>query len=105
METGGQTPAQTLIRRAKRSLDNLVDLDLIVADDDRVTVESLFVHKRRAGLGSKTMHMLCDLADELGVHLELQAMPTDNNISHEELQAFYHQFGFVLDAVSGWMVR
>lgn len=59
-----------------------------------VSLDEIRVTKKRAGVGTRAMIMLTDLADEFGVPMFLYANPLEGNISVYDLAAFYRGFGF-----------
>lgn len=59
-----------------------------------VSLDEIRVTKKRAGVGTRAMRMLTDLADEFGVAMFLYANPLEGNISTYDLAAFYRGFGF-----------
>lgn len=59
-----------------------------------VSLDEIRVTKKRAGVGTRAMSMLTDLADEFGLPMFLYANPLEGNISTYDLAAFYRGFGF-----------
>jgi hypothetical protein len=59
-----------------------------------VSLDEIRVTKKRAGVGTRAMNMLTDLADEFGLPMFLYANPLEGNISTYDLAAFYRGFGF-----------
>jgi hypothetical protein len=59
-----------------------------------ISLDEIRVTKKRAGVGTRAMNMLTDLADEFGLPMFLYANPLEGNISTYDLAAFYRGFGF-----------
>lgn len=72
-----------------------VDLRLQVIGPDRATFD-IATHPalRGQGLGTLAMQELCQLADELGVALEIHAEPDPEQQSVASLVRWYSGFGF-----------
>ena len=62
--------------------------------ESSVSLDEIRVTKKRAGVGTRAMIMLTDLADEFGVAMFLYANPLEGNISVYDLAAFYRGLGF-----------
>jgi hypothetical protein len=50
-------------------------------------------------------HHIYETVASPAVSIEVNPMPTDGDISTENLRNFYASFGFRIDPISGWMVR
>lgn len=102
-------PADRLVRAFYRLKDQPwfghVDVALEAVDGATVEIENIFSKLQRKGYGRQAMQAICDLADQLGVQLDLQVKP--QGIPYAKLVAFYRHFGFAPDATTKgvWMVR
>ncbi len=62
-----------------------------------VEVGSLIAYPDRVGSATKTMNVICDLADQFGITLWLDAVPYGSNREHiplKKLRSFYAKLGF-----------
>ena len=73
-----------------------VDLRLTDMGYGCVFIDRIQVREQGKGLGTRTMRMLTDLADRLGVQLMLVAAPLCDEWQQDALEAFYSSHGFVL---------
>ncbi len=66
--------------------DGLTSLTLRASDPTTVEVQTLVAYPDHIGLGSTAMRRLCDLADQLGVTLWLDAQPFGDTCTEAPLR-------------------
>ena len=62
--------------------------------EDRIDIENIKSYAK--GDGSKLIKELKNIANEMGLPIELYSEPQDDTISQEDLNAFYEKNGFEL---------
>ena len=67
-------------------------------DDNEITLDDIRVIIQRKGTGKALIEKLKEISSELNLPIGLYSYPLDNKISQENLNSFYFNCGFRLDA-------